>query len=280
MKRVYLILTSLAVSATAFSQHIAKIKLANGQKIVVESVTDIQASLTMGMELSSNSTILHALEVKNSTADNYTISSTITKMKLTSNMMGQASIYDSESKTGNDKQMAEIFDDKVNKPVDVTLNNTTGQAVTDNNKEKQKDTDDSNPMVDMMKIFTDNASEEAIVSGAFEMIPKGKSTGDSWGDSTTTKDIKTIRSFTLKSVTGNEAVIQSNVVSKAVNKMDFQGMEFIIKTETSTNSEILTDISTGLVKKRTGVADITGTLPMMGQEMPISAKVTSTTIYK
>jgi hypothetical protein len=112
------------------------------------------------------------------------------------------------------------------------------------------------------------------------MIPKGKSTGDSWGDTTTAKDMKTIRSFTLKSVTGNEAIIQSNVVLTAVNKMDFQGMEFIIKTETKTNSEIVADISTGLVAKRTGIADITGTIPMMGQEMPISAKVTSTTVYK
>jgi hypothetical protein len=280
MKRVFLSVTILAVSAIAFSQPTAKIKLTDGQKIVAESVTDIQASLTMGMELSSNSTTLNAMEVKSSNADNYFISSTLTKMKVTSNMMGQASNYDSENKTGNDEQMAKIFDDRLNKPVDVTLNNTTGQAVTEKKSAKKTDADETNPVADMMKIFTDNASEEAIVSGAFEMIPKGKSTGDSWGDTTTARDMKTIRSFTLKSVTGNEAIILSNVVLTAVNKLDFQGMEFIINTETKTKSEIVADISTGLVMKRTGVADITGTIPMMGQEMPISAKVTSTTIYK
>jgi hypothetical protein len=57
-------------------------------------------------------------------------------------------------------------------------------------------------------------------------------------------------------------------------------MEITIKTETKTNGEIVTDISTGLVKKRTSVADITGSIPMMGQDMPISAKATSTSIYK
>jgi hypothetical protein len=40
------------------------------------------------------------------------------------------------------------------------------------------------------------------------------------------------------------------------------------------------DISTGLVKKRTNVADITGSIQMMGQDMPISAKATTTSTYK
>ena len=92
--------------------------------------------------------------------------------------------------------------------------------------------------------------------------------------------MKTIRTYTLKSISGNEAVIQSNVISTAVNKLNFQEMEFEVKSETKTNGEILTDISTGLVKKRTSVADITGSIQMMGQDMPISAKATSTNIYK
>jgi len=280
MKRIYISLLALAVSAIAFAQSTDKIKLSNGQKIVIESTADIQASLTMGMELTSNSATVNTLEVKNTNASNYIISNTLTKLKIATNMMGQASNYDSESKAGNDEQMAKIFGDKLNKPVDVTLDNTTGVAVAEKKKEKKADDDDTNPVADMMKIFSDNASDDAIVSGAFEMIPKGRSIGDSWGDTTTAKDIKTVRKFTLKSIAGNEAIIQSSTVLNATNKMDFQGMEFIIKTETRTNGEIVADISTGLVKKRTGVADITGTLPMMGQEMPISAKVTSTTIYK
>jgi hypothetical protein len=201
-------------------------------------------------------------------------------VKIAGNMMGQASNYDSETKTGNDEQMAKIFDDKLNKPADVTLDNTTGLAVAEKKKEKKADADETDPVADLMKIFADNTSDDAIVSGAFEIIPNGKSVGDSWSDTTTGKDMKTIRTYTLKSISGNEAVIQSNIVLTATNKLDFQGMEFNIKTETKTTGEIVADISTGLVKKRTSVADITGTIPMMGQEMPISAKATSSTIYK
>lgn len=282
MKRIYVSLICLVISGLAFAQTSGKIKLANGQKIIIESTIDMQATLTMGMELTSNSTTLNELEVKNSNAKNSIISNTLTKLKMTSNMMGQATNYDSENKAGNDEQVAKIFDDKLNKPVDVTVDNSTGLAAAEKKKEKKTEveTEEANPMADMMKIFSDNGSDDAVVSGAFEMMAKGKSVGDSWADTATDKDMKTIRRYTLKSILANEAIIQSNIILNAVNKLDFQGMEFTIKTETKTNGEIVTDISTGLVKKRTSVADITGSIPMMGQDMPISAKVTTTSIYK
>ncbi len=280
MKRIYVSLIALALSAIAFAQSTDKIKLANGQKIVVESTTEIQATLTMGMELTSTSTSVNALEVKNSSPDNYIISNTLTKLKMNTNMMGQANNYDSENKSGNNEDISKVFDDKLNKPVDITIDNTSGLAVAEKKKQSQADVDETNATADIMKIFSDNASDDAIVSGAFEMVPKGKAIGDSWADTAISKEMKTIRTYTLKSISGNEAVIQSNVISTAVNKLNFQEMEFEVKSETKTNGEILTDISTGLVKKRTSVADITGSIQMMGQDMPISAKATSTNIYK
>lgn len=280
MKRIYVSLICLTTSAVAFAQPTGKINLTNGQKIVVESTTDIQASLTMGMELTSTSTSVNALEVKNSAPNNYIISNTLTKLKMNTSMMGQANNYDSENKAGNNEDMSKIFDDKLNKPADVTIDNTTGMAVTEKKKEKKADADETNAATDLMKIFSDNTSDDAIVSGAFEMVPKGKATGESWTDTTTGKDMKTIRTYTLTAISGNEATIQSNVISTAVNKLNFQEMEFDIKSETKTTGEIITDISTGLVKKRTSVADITGSIQMMGQDMPISAKATTTNIYK
>ena len=222
MKRIYVSLISLAVAAVAFSQPTGKIKIAIGQKIVVENTTDIQASLAMGMELTSTSTSVNTLEVKNSTPNNYIISNTLTKLKMNTNMMGQPTNYDSENKAGNNEEMSKVFDDKLNMPVDITIDNTTGLAVVEKKKQKQADVDETNATADLMKIFSDNASEDAIVSGAFEMVPKGKSVGGSWADTATSKDMKTIRTYTLKSVSGNEAVIQANVVSTAVNKLNFQ----------------------------------------------------------
>lgn len=278
MKRIYISLVCLVISVSAFSQ--ASLKLVNGQKIIVESSTDIQASLTMGMELTSNSATVNALEVKNSTANNYTISNALTKMKVNMNMMGQSNSYNSDNKEGNNEDMAKIFDEKMNKQVSVLVDNKTGVAIIEKKKEKKADdTDDADPTAGLMKMFADN-SDEAIVAGAFEMVPKGKSVGDSWADTTTAKDMKMIRTNTLKSINGNEAVIQSVIVATGKNKLNFQEMEFEVKSETKTNGDIVMDISTGLVKKRTNVADITGSIQMMGQDMPISAKATTTSTYK
>ena len=278
MKRIYISFVCLAVSVSAFSQ--ASLKLVNGQKIIIESNTDIQASLTMGMELTSSSATVNALEVKNSTTNNYNISNALTKMKVNMNMMGQSNSYNSDNKEGNNEEMAKIFDEKMNKQVDVLVDNKTGAASIEKKKvKKADDAEDADPTAGLMKMFADN-SDEAIVAGAFELVPKGKSIGDSWADSTTDKDTKVVTTYTLKSITGNEAVIQSMIVATGKNKLNFQEMEFEVKSETKTNGEIVTDISTGLVKKRTNVADITGSIQMMGQDMPISAKATTTSIYK
>ncbi|MFM6925526.1 MAG: DUF6263 family protein [Ferruginibacter sp.] len=288
MKRIYISFVCLFISGLTFAQpsatgnrpDAAQIKLSNGQKIVIESNTEIQASLTMGMELNSSSSTVNALQVKNSTASNYTISSTLTKMKVNMNMMGQSNTYNSDNKEGNSEEMAKVLDEKMNKQVDVLIDSKTGVASTEKKKDKKADdADNADPTAGLMKMFVDN-SDEAVVASAFEIVPKGKSVGDSWADSTTEKDSKTVRTYTLKSLNGNDAVIQSVILSTGTTKLNFQEMEFEVKSETKSNGEILMDISTGLVKKRTNAADISGSIQMMGQDMPISAKATTTSIYK
>ena len=252
MKKINIALLSLLITSISFAQAIKsadKIKLASGQKIIAESTTTIEASLTMGMELNSNSTTVNALEVKNTTDKDYTIGNTLTKLKVNMNMMGQANNYDSENKNGNSEEMSKIFDERLNKAVDVTVDNVTGIAVADKKKTKSPEAEESNPADDLMKMFSDN-SDDALVSGAFEIVPKSKSVSDSWSDTTKTKEMNTIRTYTLKSLTGTEATIQSDVVTTAVNKLNFQEMEFEVKSETKTKGEILADISTALVKKR------------------------------
>jgi hypothetical protein len=286
MKKIFILLVGMVITGLAFSQTATsdskpsgKIKLTNGQKIIVESNSDIEATLIMGMSLNSNSAVQNMLEVKNSTAANYTISNTLTKTKVNMNMMGEAYNYDSETKESNNAEMAKIFDSNLNNPVEIVIDNNTGLAVTEKQKTKKTETGESNPATDMLKMFSNN-SDDAIVSSAFEPIPQGKSIGNSWADTTVAKDLKITRTYTLKSITDNEAIIQLDIISVAVNKLDFQEMEFEIKTETKTKGEIFTDINTGLVKKRTTIADITGSFQMMGQDMPITAKVNSTTLYK
>ncbi len=288
MKRIYTLIVCLGISGLVVAQPSAsvkrsdapRIKLTNGQKITVESSTDLEASFLMGMAITGSTSSTNALEVKSSNPNNYNIINTLTKLKVNTSGMGQSNVYDSDKKDGNSEEMAKYLDKKMNKQVEVVLDNKTGETTAGkSNDTKANDAEDADPSAGIMKMFIDN-SDEAVVASAFEVVPGGKSVGDSWADSTVEKGAKTVRTYTLKSVTGNEGVIQAVITSNGTNKLNFQEMEFELKSETKTNEEIVLDISTGFVKKRTLTSDISGSVQVMGQDMPVSAKVTTTNTYK
>lgn len=257
-----------------------KISLTVGQKITVQSSISIESSLAPGMDVTNNSTSENILEVKSSTDKNYTIGSTLTKIKVNMDMMGQATTYDSEKKEDQESEMGKAFAEKLNKPTDVILDINTGKASVEKKIEEKKNPVDGDPMQGLLKIMGDNGGDDAVVTGAFEIVPQGKNTGDNWSDSTVEKNMKVVRTYTLKSVTGKEAVIQLNMVMDAASTLSTQGMEVEFNSTTKTTGEIITDIETGLVKKKTTQADISGSFQLMGQAVPISAKANSTITYK
>ncbi|HMK04660.1 MAG TPA: DUF6263 family protein [Ferruginibacter sp.] len=280
MKRILITLVVVFSTTLIFSQTVkpsGRIILTKGQKITVQSNISLEASLT-GMDLTSTSATENALEVKQSDDKYSTVSNTITKLKVDMNMMGQATSYDSEKKEVPGTDIEKAFAEKLNKPVNIIIDNT-GTPEAEKQKEKKDEAGDAAPVDGMLNMFADN-SDAAVVSGAFELIPQDKKIGDSWTDSTISKEIKTVRTYTLSSITGSEALIQLAAVTNAVNKIELQGMEIEFKSETKTTGEIITDILTGLVKKKTTQANITGSFQLMGQEMPMSAKANSTNIYK
>lgn len=265
--------TSVESSATA-----ANISLKAGQKIVSNVSMNLQGDFGMGMEINSKTVSENILDVKSMDADNYTISNTLTKIKVDMAMMGQNNSYDSENKGSSNGDMAKVFEEKLNKPIDVSLDSKTGLAIVKTKTAVKSKSGAGNPVDGIMKIFRD-ASDEGVVSAAFIVIPAGKKIGDSWSDTSKTKDLKAIRKHTIKSITGNEAVVEVVTDTKAKNKLDFQGMEFEINTSTITRDEVVADVNTHQVKQRTSSSDVTGSFQMMGQDMPITAKISSTTKY-
>lgn len=286
MTKTVFFLSGLFIFGSAISQPVSNasknpglIKLTAGEKITIESTSSIDADLGMGMAVKSTSASINTLDIKAVSENIGTITNTLTKLQVNMDMMGQSNNYDSENKASNSGELASIFDSRLNKPTDISIDKTTGKVLAEPSHPGTKRKQEPNATPDLMSIFADN-SDDAIVSGSFEIIPAGKVAGDSWSDSTVSKDIKIIRSYTLKSISGSEAVIDLEITSQAKNSLDFQGMEFEINTNSKTKSEIILDPATSLVKKKTSNSDINGSFQMMGQEMPILAKVTATSIYR
>ena len=86
------------------------------------------------------------------------------------NMMGQSNAYNSDNKEGNNEDMAKVLDEKMNKQVNVTIDNKTGVPIIEKKTEiKADEGEGADPTAGLMKMFADN-SDEAIVAGGFELI--------------------------------------------------------------------------------------------------------------
>ena len=287
MKKTLITLLAVFVAGFLFAQTAAnkplsggKIVLGKGQKIVIENTVSIESSMSPGVEASNNTASENILEVKDVTDKGYTISNSLSKLKLSMDIMGQSSSYDSEKPADQNTDMGKSLAKQLNNPMDVSLDNTTGHALAINKPKVEKETDDANPMQGLLQMLGDNGSDEAVVSGAFQLIPAGKNIGDTWSDSTIDKDMKTRRSYTLKSISDSGAVILLSSITESVNNIEMQGMQIEITSSTQTNTKMLTNIATGQLMKKTTQATISGSFQVMGQSVPISAKASTVSIYK
>ena len=175
MKRQVFTLIGTILTATLFAQNpTSRIVLAKGQKMVVTTTVAITSS-NMGVEALVNTTSENTLEVKQATDKDYTISSTLTKMKLSMDAPGNTTSYDSEKKEDQETEMGKSMSEKLNKPTDITISNTTGAALSSPKPEKKKESDDVNPGMGLLNMLGESGSDEAVarkrkVSGEFSLF--------------------------------------------------------------------------------------------------------------
>ncbi len=281
MKKQIFTLIGLSSSLALFAQTPAsKVVLSKGQKIVVTTTVSIVSSMAPGMEANVTSVNENLLEVKNTADKNSTISSTLTKVKLNMEMPGNTNSYDSEKKEDQNTEIGKGMSERLNKVTDITIDNASGTALTTTKPAPKKDIDEANPMQNMMNMFGDTGSDEGVVSGAFQLIPAGKKPGDSWSDSTIEKDLKVRRTYNFKSIADTGSIVQLTTVIESTGTMEMMGMSMDVNTTTQTTSDILLDIATGLVKRKSSEANVTGNFQLMGQAVPVSAKATTLSTYK
>jgi len=286
MKKLSLVLSCIfaasilfAQTATTSSSLSKRIVLSAGQKIIMSNSISMETSMS-GMDINNTSSAEYSVEVKSVAENNYAIISTLTKMKVNMDMMGQTTSYDSEKKEDQNSDIGKSFADRLNKSTELLLDNSTGKATsTTAKKESKNDAAVADPMQGMMQMFG-SGGDDGVVNSAFELIPVGIKIGDNWSDSSIDKALKMVRHFTLVSITGNEAAIKMTSVIDAVNTMEVQGMQMDMNSTTQSSADIITDITTGLVKKRSTVASISGSFQVMGQSIPLTAKVTSNSIIQ
>jgi len=278
MKKAILLITFLT-SFSLFAQKNKPISLFRGQVITITTTSNLDMDMGSGILIKNSSSSTNNVVVTGEDNKNYTISSTLNKLVLFSDMMGQQNNYDSDKKDDKDSEIGKTVSEKLGKPVIVFVNKYTGNAVPEKKKEEIKDSVDNNPMIAMMQSF-DSGEDDAIVKGMFFLIPFGRKIGEAWVDSTAKSEFKSKKTYTLKSVKDNIATVGLVGEITGSTTMEMQGMQFDLSMNTKTTGEIIVDINSGLVQKRNTNADISGNIDIMGQSTPITATATLTSEIK
>jgi Family of unknown function (DUF6263) len=258
-----------------------KITLKKGQQITITttSTQDVDMS-AMGMQMKSSSATTSILDVKDAGNENFVTSFKLFKVNLTMDMMGQQTTYDSEKPEDKDSEIGKAASEKINKEITVLVNKNTGKALLEDKpaSASPEKPEEANPLEGLMGSFG-AATEDATVETAFFIIPAGKKTGDTWTDSSTKEKMKEVKTYTLKSVDNATATVGLSSVLEGSSSIETQGMQMDVSISSKTTGDILVDPKTFLVKKRINNTDLTGSIEMMGQSIPLTSKAFVTIDY-
>jgi hypothetical protein len=274
MKKISLLVaTVLFISSVSFAQK--SLTLKKGQKFLVETKTNTTSNTEVqgnSMETKVNSGTTYQIEVTDVTDSGYHLNSTITHVDMGMEMMGQEMKMNTDNKADLDGPLGSGLKDVINKPMSVVLDKT-GKVVL----QKKDKTDASNPVLQQIGNYEESGFGSEV---AFIALPKDMKVGSTWSSEIKTKEANSNITFTVKAINGDLVTLSFTGTVSGENTIEQNGMEIVTKTSGKTTGESIVNSKTGVLQSSNSVADVSGNVEVMGQEMPTSAKTTTTTTVK
>ncbi|MEO8568295.1 MAG: DUF6263 family protein [Ginsengibacter sp.] len=282
MKKIIIIFSAVVITSTvALAQSTGALNLPAGQKYLVENkITTSSSSEMMGQTMESKADVSsnYRIEVKDIKGENINFVNTITAMKMSVNAMGQDMNFDSDKKEDMDGDIGKNFKDIINQPKDVVMDKSGNVILKEKTDTASETNSSANPTEMMMKQLGGDPAEQGYgAKMAFEIIPKGFKAGSTWSDSSSKNGITKVTNYTLKEINGDDYTISFAGTMDSNVKTEMQGMEIETKTKGKFTGEEIVNAKTGVIKKNTTNSDASGTVNVMGQEIPTSSKITSIT---
>lgn len=272
------------ISTGLFAQNGGMINPQKGAKYLVENKVNTESSSEMmgqKMETKANITSTYNIEVKDIAQNNINFKNTITTLKMNVNAMGQDASFDSEKEEDMNGEIGKNFKDYINKPKDVVMDKAGNVILSADSTGPDSANAMENPTTMMMKQMGGDPEEQGYgAKMAFLAIPAKATPGSTWTDSSSAHGTTKVTHYTLKEVNGSEGKITLTGTINSELKTEMQGMDVLTKTSGNFTGEETVDIKTGLVKEHSTTTDASGTVTVMGQEIPSSSKITSVTTVK
>lgn len=266
-------LTLLLPVVIAGVSHAQKIAVKKGLKL--ETVTTTKMSMeVMGQNLDNESTSTSSIELKDVTDSNYIFSSTIKRMTVKGSGMGQDISFDSDKKEDMDGQVGQALKGKIGTQQEIQVNRQ-GKISAVNDTAKS-----GGGMSDMMSMTGDLTKGQPYPI-LIQLPAKNIQPGDTWTDSSgTPASIKTVTTYTLKSVSADGAMVSFTGTLAKNGTIQQNGMEIQMDMIGTTKGDAVYETGSGILKTTTSTSSIKGTLGIMGQDAPIAATVTANIIAK
>ena len=283
MKKIALFTAILVVSAGTFAQNNGTLHLVTGQKYVVENkVTTKSTSEMQGQSMETNADIAttYAIEVKDLVDNNYNMTNSISVIKMNMSSMGQDMNFDSDKKEDMDGDIGSKFKNLINQPKPVVMDKSGNIIVSKVIDTTKADDPDAQTAMLMKQMGGDPAELGYGAKMAFMTIPSNAKTGTSWKDSTSADGVTRVTNYTIKDLKGNTATISVSGTENRDTKMEMNSMEINKKTTGKFTGEETVDVTTGIIVQNNLTADASGTIYVMGQEIPTKVTATSVTTVK
>lgn len=279
MKKILIVSAVLLISSSELlAQKNTTINLTKGQKYIVENkITTKGSSEMQGQSIESDAdvTSTFSIEIKDLTGDNYNMLNSVSAIKMNMNMMGQNINFDSENKEDMDGEIGSKLKNFINQPKAVVMNKS-GDLIASN----ENDTSKNSEMEILLQQMGDPEAQGYGAKMAFFPLPKKIKAGDSWKDSTSEEGVTRVTNYTVKEIKGDTASVSIEGTENRDTKIEIQGMEVTTKTTGKFSGNEMIDRKTGVILQNTTTTDSIGSVNVMGQDVPMTAKVTSATTVK
>jgi hypothetical protein len=275
MKKFSILFFTICATFISFAQT-NKIVLNKNQQLKFSSAVKgnvTQEMMGQSMEILMDVSTDRNITVKEAAAADYQLDAVTTRIKMNMNFMGQDRSFDSDNKNDMTGEMKDAGKDvNVVKPLVLS---TEGKCKLSEKASPEKA--ETNPLSSMMEQMTGGGTDEVVTEGYFMLIPQGKKAGDNWTDSVITGSSKTYWVYTWESTNANIAVIKANAKATINTTMNMQGMDMAMNLTNDVAEDRKVNLTSGVITSKISTMKINGTMDVMGQSVPMTGTVTTTT---
>lgn len=251
--------------------------LKQGQTIEVVTDLAITTEMPMAGESTNTSKTTELYMVKGVAGNNATIEKSIKSIKLNISMMGQSQVIDSDKPENMKGQSGEALKGILAAKEEFTID-ANGVVTNIANTAKKKE---GEGMVTMMLDQMNSGAALAVGSNsALKALPAyAVGVGDTWTDTTADAKGKAITTYTVKSITGSDVLLDYITNGTIDTKQEMMGMSAEMKGTIKGTGTVTVDSTTGLPKQKTVNATTDMAVSVAGQDMNIVSKTVGTNTY-